>query len=127
MKVGVPSVAEAALLPNLIGWGRTRQLLLLGQNISADEALKWGLVEKVVEAEELDEAVEEWVRELEKNGPLAVRNQKDLIRRWEDEPSLDKRIQMSITAFGEAFQKGPDGTSEPERLMGEFAKRKAKI
>lgn len=84
-------------------------------------------MERVVEEEELDEAVEEWVCELEKNGPLAVRSQKELIRKWEDEPSLEKRIQMSVTAFGEAFRKGNDGTSEPERLMGEFARRKAKI
>ena len=31
VKLGIPSVVEAALLPMLIGWGRTRQLLLLGE------------------------------------------------------------------------------------------------
>ena len=48
VKVGIPSVVEAALLPGLIGWGRTRELLLFGENIDAATALAWGLVEQVV-------------------------------------------------------------------------------
>src|SRR5260221_13744483 len=34
VKLGIPSVIEAALLPMLIGWGRTRQILLFGENFS---------------------------------------------------------------------------------------------
>ena len=49
VKVGIPSVVEAALLPGLIGWGRTRELLLWGENIDAQTALAWGFVEQVVE------------------------------------------------------------------------------
>ncbi|KAL4970151.1 ClpP/crotonase-like domain-containing protein [Aspergillus stella-maris] len=45
VNVGIPSVVEAALLPGLIGWGRTRRLLMLGDTISAVEALQWGLTE----------------------------------------------------------------------------------
>lgn len=75
VRLGIPSVVEAALLPGLIGWGRTRQLLLLGGTISATEALSWGLVEKVVADEDLDGAVLEWVSEIGRNGPLAVRRQ----------------------------------------------------
>lgn len=49
VKVGIPSVVEAALLPSLIGMGRTRQFLYLAENISADKAEKWGLGDRVVE------------------------------------------------------------------------------
>src|SRR5882724_4681035 len=42
VRLGIPSVIEAALLPQLIGWGRTRELLLFGENFSAAEALEWG-------------------------------------------------------------------------------------
>ena len=42
VKVGIPSVVEAALLPGLIGWGRTRELLLFGENIDAATALRLG-------------------------------------------------------------------------------------
>ena len=58
VKVGIPSVVEAALLPGLIGWGRTRELLLFGENIDAATALAWGLVEQVVAPDALDAAVE---------------------------------------------------------------------
>jgi len=63
VKVGIPSVVEAALLPGLIGWGRTRELLLFGENIDAATALAWGLVEQVVSQSELDAAV----KQIEKN------------------------------------------------------------
>ncbi|CAL5872795.1 uncharacterized protein PFLUO_LOCUS7064 [Penicillium psychrofluorescens] len=129
VRVGIPSVVEAALLPNLIGWGRTRQLLMLGENISASDALRWGLVEKVVSdgETELDEAVEEWVQALEKNGPLAVRRQKALMRRWEALSGVDESVQAGVDAFGEAFEvKAENGETEtePGRMMGEFFRRK---
>src|SRR5271163_4673642 len=61
VKVGIPSVIEAALLPPLIGWGRTRQMLLLGETIGTSEAMAWGLIEKSVGAAELDSEVESWI------------------------------------------------------------------
>jgi enoyl-CoA hydratase len=48
VKVGVPSVVEAALLPRLIGWGRTSRMLLTAETIDAARAEAWGLVEEVV-------------------------------------------------------------------------------
>lgn len=128
MRIGVPSVVEAALLPGLIGWGRTRRFLLLGDNVSAAEALQWGLVEKVVEPEGLDEAVEGWIQRLEQNGPLAVRRQKALMRQWE-QLGLDEGVKAGIPAFGRSFEvEGAEGVSEPSRLMKGFlaAKEKSK-
>ena len=61
VRLGVPSVVEAALLPQLIGWGRTRQLLLTGDKIDAATAHAWGLVEELVPADRLDETVERYV------------------------------------------------------------------
>ncbi len=43
VRVGLPSVVEAALLPGLIGWGRTRRLLLTGETITASPALPMGI------------------------------------------------------------------------------------
>ncbi|KAL4897570.1 ClpP/crotonase-like domain-containing protein [Aspergillus ambiguus] len=126
VRIGVPSVVEAALLPGLIGWGRTRRFLMLGDNISATEALQWGLVEKVVEPNVLDEAVEGWIRHLEQNGPLAVRRQKALMRQWE-QLGLDEGVKAGIPAFGQSFEsEGPGGLSEPSRLMNEFLATKEK-
>ena len=61
VKVGIPSVIEAALLPRLIGAGRARELVYTGEPIAAAEAERWGLVERVVPAAELDAATARWV------------------------------------------------------------------
>jgi enoyl-CoA hydratase/carnithine racemase len=118
VRVGIPSVVEAALLPGLIGWGRTRRLLLLGETIDAATALDWGLVERVVPGDELDAAVEEWIALLLEAGPAAIRAQKALIRRWEDLPMRDA-IAAGVEAFGAAWR-----TDEPRRMLGGFAARR---
>ena len=81
--MGLPSVIEAALLPGLIGWGKTREMLLTGAMYSAAEALAMGFVQKVVPAGELDAAVEHWLAAICRATPEAVRSQKALMNRWE--------------------------------------------
>lgn len=117
VKVGLPSVVEAALLPQLIGWGRTRLLLYTGDNIDAATALAWGLVEKVVPAAELDAALGQWVNSIVESGPKAIRLQKELMREWEAMPVNDA-IQAGIRSISRAYQ-----TDEPPRLIGEALQR----
>lgn len=117
VKVGLPSVVEAALLPQLIGWGRTRLFLLTGEDIDALEAERWGLVEKVVPLAELDAAVETWVRAIVESGPRAVRLQKELIREWEAMPVNDA-IQAGIRCISRAYE-----TDEPARMIGATIER----
>lgn len=112
--VGIPSVVEAALLPGLIGWGRTRRLLLLGETIDAAEMAEWGFVERVVPAASLDAAVEEWVEKILAAGPRAIRNQKALIREWEDLPVKDA-VAAGIRAFARSWE-----SEEPRTMMGGF-------
>jgi len=73
VRLGMPSVVEAALLPQLIGWGRTRRLLLTGETIDAAQAERWGLVEEVVPLAELDAATERAVDAILASGSRAVR------------------------------------------------------
>ena len=58
VKVGIPSVIHAALLPRLIGWGRARWLILTAATIDAPTALAWGLVDEVAAENNLDAAIE---------------------------------------------------------------------
>lgn len=118
VRVGIPSVVEAALLPGLIGWGRARRLLLLGETIDGAEALAWGLVERVVPAEALDEAVLDWLRHLGAAGRRALRLQKALIRQWEDLP-MKEAVAAGIPAFAAAWE-----SEEPRRMLGAFAQRR---
>ena len=84
VRVGIPSVVEAALLPALIGSGRARRLLLTGETIGASEALDWGLVDAVAPPDGLDAAVERFAAAILAGGPRAIRLQKALILDWED-------------------------------------------
>jgi enoyl-CoA hydratase len=118
VRVGIPSVIHAALLPRLIGWGRTRWLLLTAETIDAPTALAWGLVETVAPEGGLDAAVEHTVTALLACGPQALRAQKALLRQWEELP-LKESVEVSIGAFGRSFL-----TDEPTRLMREFVERK---
>ena len=69
VRIGIPSVVEAALLPKLIGHGRARRLLLTGETIGAAEALAWGLVDIIAPPEALDGAVEDLARRILGAGP----------------------------------------------------------
>jgi enoyl-CoA hydratase/carnithine racemase len=114
VRVGIPSVVEAALLPGLIGWGRTRRLLLLAETISAADALAWGLLEEVAHRERIDARVEAWITNLLAAGPEALRAQKALIRQWEDLP-ISEAIAAGVTAFAASWN-----TDEPKRMMRAF-------
>ncbi len=114
VKLGIPSVIEAALLPTLVGWGRAREIMLLGETFTAVEALEWRLIERVAPPSALDQAVEAWIGKLLTSAPRAVRLQKRLIRRWEDLP-LAAAVQAGIDAFAEAY-----ATDEPASAMREF-------
>ena len=58
VRVGIPSVVEAVPLPRLIGWGRTCELVLTGETISAEDALEWGPIERMTSAEAPDSTIE---------------------------------------------------------------------
>ena len=118
VQMGIPSVIEAALLPGLIGWGRTREMLLTGAMVSAAEALAMGLVQKVAPAAGLDAAVEAWIDPICRAPPEAVRAQKALMNRWE-RASLDESIYAGIDALSDAY-----ATDAPRQAMEAFLARR---
>jgi enoyl-CoA hydratase/carnithine racemase len=118
--MGIPSVIEAALLPGLIGWGKTREILLTGETFGADEALAMGFAQKVVPAAGLDAAVDHWVALLLKATPQAVRSQKALMNRWE-RVSVEEGVYAGIDAFSDAYR-----TGEPQAAIAAFFAEKAR-
>jgi enoyl-CoA hydratase len=97
VRIGIPSVVEAALLPRLMGSGRAAWLVLTGEPIDARRALEWGLVEEV--AAEPDLALDRLVKALLAGDPAALRAQKRLLQLWEEAP-LATSVAASIEAFG---------------------------
>jgi enoyl-CoA hydratase/carnithine racemase len=112
VRIGIPSVVEAALLPKLIAQGRARRLLLTGETIGAADALAWGLVDIVAPPAGLDEAVEALARPILADGPQAIRLQKSLILEWEELPTA-AAVERGIDCFVSAFN-----TDESARMAG---------
>lgn len=117
VKVGIPSVIHAAMMPRLMGTGRARWLVMTGATIDAPTALQWGLVDVVTTPDQLDAEVEDVVAEILSCGAEAVAAQKLLIRKWEELP-LSEAINASIPIFGQAFL-----TGEPQKHMQAFIDR----
>ena len=118
VRFGIPSGMEACLLPQLIGWGKTRELVYTGDHIDAAEACRCGFLEKLVEPAALDASVEQWVSSILAAGPRAIRLQKKLVRDWE-RMTIQQAVQAGIRACNEARK-----TDEPHRLMAAFLARK---
>jgi enoyl-CoA hydratase/carnithine racemase len=110
VRVGIPSVVEAALLPQLIGHGRARRLLLTGEAIDAETAFGWGLIDAVAPPAGLDAEVERFAAAILAGGQQALRLQKGLIADWQD-LSTSAAIARGIDVFAEAYE-----TDEPHRM-----------
>jgi enoyl-CoA hydratase/carnithine racemase len=80
-----------------VGAPRTRELFLLGRNVDAATALSWGLVNDVVDADELADAALELARELAANAPLSVRGTKRVLRELERaEGALEDDVEREL-------------------------------
>ena len=111
VRVGIPSVIEAALLPGLIGWGAAREMLLTGREYGAEEAARIGFLQMATAPEDLDAAVDGRLDAILACGPAAVRTQKALLNEWQ-EMSLTEAVAVSIDAFAASFE-----SDEPARML----------
>ena len=111
VRLGIPSVVEAALLPRLVGSGRAAWLVLTGEAIDAQRAYEWGLVETLCPAADLDQTVASTVQLLLAGERDALRMQKELLQMWEEQP-LSQSIAASIERFAATY-----ATGIPNRLM----------
>jgi enoyl-CoA hydratase/carnithine racemase len=118
VKVGIPSVIHAALLPQLVGQARAEWLLLTGETIDAARAEAWGLVHEGCPAGALDALVGARAAALAALPPQALRQQKRLLQHWQTVPPA-QAVQDSVADFAAAF-----ATGEPQQQMGAFLARK---
>jgi enoyl-CoA hydratase len=116
VKVGIPSVIHATLLPRLISPTHASWMLLSGELVGSDKALSWGLVNECVSLAQLDSRIEAITTAFVALAPEAVKQQKRLMRRWEKLPLTDA-INDTVSEFGAAFE-----TGEPARFMGQWVK-----
>ena len=118
VKVGVPSVIEASLLPRTIGLGRARSMVLTGETVTAQEALQIGLVDQVVPGEHLRQAAVKVARGFFGMSPYALSVQKDVVAKWL-ELGEDAAAEYSIKAFAGCF-----ATHHPREAMTAFLEKR---
>ena len=120
VRLGIPSVVEAALLPRLVGAGRARWLVMTGETIGAAEALMWGLIEKISNSKDLDQTVDQALDAILAGEPEAIRAQKRLCKLWEEAP-LAESVRASIDEFARSYESG-----EPLRRVEAFRSARKK-
>src|SRR5215211_3272067 len=108
--VGVFPFMIMALIYRNVPRKKANEMLLLGERLSAREALQAGIVNRVVPAEQFDAAVADWARSLASKSPVLMKLGKDAMYRQMDMPFDDAldflRSQLSLAFTTEDIQEG---------------------
>jgi enoyl-CoA hydratase/carnithine racemase len=96
----IPGAGGTQRLPRVVGEGRAKELVLLGRRLSADEALAWGLVNRVAPpgANVVDDAIA-WVAAVERGAPIAQAAALEAMDRAFDVP-LDVGLELEKVSYG---------------------------
>ncbi|HZI92201.1 MAG TPA: enoyl-CoA hydratase/isomerase family protein [Thermoleophilaceae bacterium] len=89
INVGVFPFMIMALIYRNVPRKKTNEMLLLGERMTADQALETGIVNRVVGAEEFDAAVDDWASQLAAKSPLMMRLGKESMFRQMDMPFFE--------------------------------------
>jgi len=116
----IPGYGGTQRLSRLVGKGKSKELIFTGDMVSADEALKIGLVDKVVTPEALLDTVKEMAGKILTKGPIAVRLAKKCINYGCDH-DLDSGLKFEIDKFAEIF----DTNDKNEGTTAFLEKRRA--
>lgn len=121
VKLGViPGYGGTQRLTRLVGKGRALQLCLTGEFIGAEQAERWGLVNQVVEPDELLKASKAMLTTINSQGPYAVKHAIEVIDKGCDMP-LEEALHLEAVHF--ALTCGTEDKAEGTRAFLE--KRKA--
>lgn len=95
----IPGYGGTQRMVRLLGKGKALELILTGDRVSAEDALKIGLVNKVVPADQLMTVAEEMARKIASRGPLAVRAAIEAVMHGSDMPFYQGQV-LEATLFG---------------------------
>ncbi|MFR5265610.1 short-chain-enoyl-CoA hydratase [Clostridium sp.] len=115
-----PGFGGTQRLPRLVGEGKAKELIYTGAIIKADEALRIGLVNKVVEHDALMEESMKMAKLISANAPIAITLCKDAINRGM-QVDIDKAISIEAEDFGKCFN-----TEDQKEGMTAFLERREK-
>lgn len=104
----IPGYAGTQRLSRLVGLGDALYLLMTAEMIGAEDALRIGLVQKVVEPEALMDEVMKITKTIASKGPAAVKKVKQVVRNGL-EMSLKQGEELEAEEFGSLFGEGNEG------------------
>ncbi len=100
VKLGlIPGWGGTQRLGRVVGFSKAKELILTGERIKADEALRIGLVNKVVPRESLETEASAMAKSLAEGPPVALKMAKYLLNFGTEAP-LDTALKMEADAFG---------------------------
>jgi enoyl-CoA hydratase/carnithine racemase len=116
---GLPTGVGSLLLPRDLSWCRSMEVLLTGDRIGAQEALRLGLVNRVVPKGEAFSAAESVARRICENGPLAVKATKRMAKMGLEMPFESARQQVETLRYilrqTEDAKEGPRAFAEKRK------------
>ena len=122
VKLGIiPGDGGAWLLPRIVGMSRAAEMVFAGDTINAELALQWGLVSRVVPADELLPAANELAGRIAANPGHAVRMSKRLLREGMH-TRLDTLLEMSA-----AFQSLAHQADDHREAVNAFLEKRAPV
>ncbi|MDO4534862.1 MAG: short-chain-enoyl-CoA hydratase [Clostridium perfringens] len=115
-----PGFGGTQRLPRIVGLGKAKELIYTCDIIKADEALRIGLVNRVVEVEALLDEAKAMAKKIAINAPIAVKLCKDAINRGM-QVNIDDAIVIEACDFGKCFS-----TEDQKEGMTAFVERREK-
>lgn len=115
-----PGFGGTQRLPRLVGTGVAKEMIYTGRIVKADEALRIGLINKVVSPELLMEEAKKLADMISINAPIAVKLCKDAINRG-TQVDIDSAIIIEANDFGKCFD-----TEDQKEGMSAFIERREK-
>ncbi|KOC31633.1 enoyl-CoA hydratase-related protein, partial [Clostridium botulinum] len=116
-----PGFGGTQRLPRIVGMGMAKEMIYTGNIINADEAFRIGLVNKVVEPEELMNVATKLAQDIMKSAPIAVKLAKQAINRGM-QVDIDTAINFEAELFGACFST----EDQTEGMSAFLEKRKEK-
>lgn len=98
----IPGGGGTQRLVRLIGTARTKELVMLGERIPAEQAAQWGLINRVIDNERFEGEVRAFAEKLAAGPPVAMRLAKRVID-WGREAPMEAALFLEREAFGLLF------------------------
>jgi enoyl-CoA hydratase/carnithine racemase len=99
----IPGLGGTQRLPRMVSPAKAAEMIFLGTPISAEEAYRLGLVNKVVSLAQLLPTAKEWAAKICENGPLAIRRAKEAMIRGRNMAQEDG-LRLELAFFEEMLQ-----------------------